>query len=80
MKAMLAVIKRMGINPENQPLKKAVEVEIAAEWKKLAGSRPLSPTEILYMATFVREPESQAGRGAKKRPAKNIRAPQLQTK
>ncbi len=59
---LIFLTKRMGITPENQPKKEQVIATIEQTW---TGSK-LSKNIREMMATLVREPESQGGRGKKK--------------
>jgi hypothetical protein len=59
LRTMIAVAKRLEVSPANQPKKVSVEAEIVTTWR---GAKAPSPTQIASMATFIREPESQAGR------------------
>jgi hypothetical protein len=70
---MLSVTKQLRITPEQQLTIKEIEKEIRAAWKgRFEARHPLSQNLCEKMATFVREPESQRGRAAKK---KNLTVP-----
>jgi hypothetical protein len=72
-RAMLHVIKQLGITAENQYTKKKIEDAILAEWKKpYMHLVPMSKNLYKAMATLVREPGSQKGRAAKN---KNLSQP-----
>jgi hypothetical protein len=64
LKCMLLVARKLQISPNNQPKKSVLEAELKDEWKRIRGGEP-SPTDLSWMATLLREPESKAGRGAK---------------
>lgn len=63
MKVMLAVIERANVTKENQPPKSSIEAEIEALW---TVEPALSERLLQAMATLIREPESQLGRGRKR--------------
>lgn len=63
LKLALAVIRKEGITPENQ-LKKDAVLDTVHELAPKFGIDPEGKTKTLlgYLATMIREPESQAGR------------------
>ena len=63
LKIMLAVANKAGVTLDNQPPKASLEAEIDAMW---TGDSPLSANLRQAMATLIREPDSQLGRGKKK--------------
>lgn len=64
MQTLITVARKMAIAPDNQPKKEAVIAELKAIW---TGPEPLGKTMAEYMATILREPESQLGRARKKK-------------
>jgi hypothetical protein len=73
LRTMLQVIREMRIDPDNQSTKKKVVAALRTAWsKRFSHLGTLSENLCDHMATLVREPESQRGRGAKK---KNLSKP-----
>jgi hypothetical protein len=60
---MLRAIEQIGITNDNQPRKKDLEAWFLAQ--KIKG-QPVSGRDAERMASFVRLPESRAGRARKK--------------
>jgi hypothetical protein len=63
MQTLVTVARKLLITPKDQPKKEAIIAEIRATWT----GRPeaLGKTLVEYMATILREPESQLGRARK---------------
>lgn len=61
LRLMIAVSSRMEVAPGNQPLKKLVVAALEAEAERSWDGRPISKNQLDYMATLIRDPESQAG-------------------
>lgn len=66
LQVLVTVARKMQITPENQPKKEAIVEEIKAAWT--GDPDLLKDTLAGYMATILREPESQLGRGKKRNP------------
>ncbi|KLK90739.1 hypothetical protein AA309_23805 [Microvirga vignae] len=64
LQVLVSIARKMQITPGNQPKKEAIMEEIKLAW---TGQEPLGKTLVEYMATILREPESQLGRGNKKK-------------
>ncbi len=64
LQTLVTVARKMQITPTNQPKKEAIMEEIKLAW---TGQEPLGKTLVEYMGTILREPESQLGRGNKKK-------------
>lgn len=63
LRVLVAVAQKLQITIEKQPKKEVIVAEIRQAW---TGPDPLGETLVAYMATILREPESQLGRGRNK--------------
>lgn len=61
---MVALSDKLGLSPDNQMNKAALEAEIRAAWR---GEPGLSNRLIESMATLMREPEIQLGRNRRRK-------------
>ena len=65
LRCMLSVATRLQITPDNQVNKASLVVELRDTWKQMRGEDASKP-DLEHMATFLREPESKAGRGTRR--------------
>ena len=63
MRCMDRVIEELDITDDHQPKKVSVEEAIQRNW---TGAIPLSPTDVKHLASFIRNPDSRAGRNRTK--------------
>jgi hypothetical protein len=64
LKLMLSVARKLDVSRTNQPKKAAIVAELNAACE----GGPLSERMVEMMATLLREPDSQRGRGASRKP------------